>query len=205
MSDVRRALAEIEAIRGQVARATQFRGYGPATLALTGGLAVIAAVAQAALVSDPSGQPDSYLTLWVGTAILSLVLISLETVSRARRAHSTLSLSMLRSAGEEFLPALVAGALLTAVIARDSPGNLWMLPGLWQIIFSLGVFASCRLLPRPMLAVGLWYLSSGLILLARGDGEYALSPWVMGVPFGVGQILVAAVLWAGYREGHASP
>lgn len=80
-----------------------------------------------------------------------------------------------------------------------------MLPGLWQIIFSLGAFASCRLLPRPMLAAGLWYLSSGLILLARGGGEYALSPWAMGVPFGVGRILVAAVLWVGYREGHESP
>lgn len=205
MSDVRRALAEIEAIRGQVARATQFRGYGPATLALTGVLAVIAALAQAAWVGDPGMEPDSYLTLWVGTAILSLALVSLETVARARRAHSTLSPSMLRCASEEFLPALVAGSLLTAVIARDSPGNLWMLPGLWQILFSLGVFASCRLLPRPMLAVGLWYLSSGLILLARGDGAYALSPWAMGVPFGVGQILVAAVLWVGYRDGHESP
>jgi len=29
-----------------------------------------------------------------------------------------------------------------------------MLPGLWQIVFSLGVFSSCRFLPRPMLAAG---------------------------------------------------
>ncbi|MBW4051494.1 MAG: hypothetical protein HIU85_08540 [Proteobacteria bacterium] len=204
MSDVRRALAQIEAIRGQVARATQFRGYGPATLAATGVLAVMAAAAQAALVSDPREQIASYLSLWVGTAIVSLALISLETISRARRAHPTLSLPMLRSAGEEFLPALVAGSLLTVVIARGSAGDVWMLPGLWQILFSLGVFASCRLLPRPMLAVGLWYLASGLLLLARGSGEYALSPWAMGVPFGVGQSLVAAVLWLGYREAHES-
>lgn len=205
MSDVRRALAEIQAIRGQVARATQFRGYGPATLAATGVLAMLAAVVQAALVYDPQAQIDAYLRLWIGTAVVSLALISLETVSRARRAHRTLSLPMLRSASEEFLPVLVAGSLLTLVIARDSAANLWMLPGLWQILFSLGVFASCRLLPRPMLAVGLWYLSSGLMLLAHGSGEYALSPWAMGVPFGVGQMLVAAVLWLGYREAHDCP
>jgi hypothetical protein len=205
MSDVRRALAEIQAIRGQVARATQFRGYGPATLAATGVLAMICAAAQAALVPDPRTQVDAYLSLWVGTAVISLALISLETISRARRAHPTLSLAMLRSASEEFLPVLVAGSLLTMVIARDSAANLWMLPGLWQILFSLGVFASCRLLPRPMLAVGLWYLASGLMLLAHGGGEYALSPWAMGVPFGVGQILVAAVLWLGYRERHELP
>jgi hypothetical protein len=200
MRDLHRALAEIEAIRGQVARATQFRGYGPLTLAGTGVLAVIAAVTQSALVSDPTHHPAAYLKLWVSTAALSLGLIILETVSRAHRAHSTLALPMLRSAGEEFLPAIVAGLLLTVVIARDSPQNVWMLPGLWQVIFSLGVFASCRLLPRPMFAVGLWYLTSGLILLARGNGDQALSPWAMGVPFGIGQILVAVVLRFGYRE-----
>lgn len=205
MRDLRRALAEIEAIRGQVARATQFRGYGPATLAGTGVLAGIAAVAQAALISNPGDEPAAYLRLWVGTAAMSLVLISLEAISRARRAHSTLTLPMLRSAGEEFLPAIAAGTLLTIVIARGAANNLWMLPGLWQVIFSLGVFSSCRLLPRPMYAVGLWYLSCGLILLARGNGDYALSPWTMGVPFGVGQILVAAVLRFGYRQANEIP
>jgi hypothetical protein len=68
-----------------------------------------------------------------------------------------------------------------------------MLPGIWQIIFSLGVFASCRFLPRPMVAVGAWYLLTGLACLSLGDAR-AFSPWAMGIPFGVGQLLVAAVL-----------
>ncbi len=205
MRELRKALAEIEAIRGQVARATQFRGYGPVTLAGTGVLAAIAAAAQGAWVGDPEHHPGAYLTLWVATAALSLILISVETISRARRAHFTLAPTMLRSAGEEFLPAIVAGLLLTVVVARDSPQNVWMLPGLWQVIFSLGVFSSCRLLPRPMLAVGLWYLTSGLLLLARGDSGSALAPWTMGVPFGIGQLLVAAVLRFGYRETNELP
>jgi hypothetical protein len=200
MRELRKALAEIEAIREQVARATQFRGYGPVTLAGTGALAVIAAAAQEAWVDDPTHHPAAYLALWVTTAALSLILISVETISRARRAHSTFAPTMLRSAGEEFLPAIVAGLMLTVVIARDSPHAVWMLPGLWQVVFSLGVFSSCRLLPRPMFSVGLWYLTSGLILLARGDGVTALSPWEMGIPFGIGQALVAAVLGFGYRE-----
>ncbi len=126
MSDVRRALEETEAIRGQVARATQFRGYGPATLAATGVLAIVAAITQAALVSDATRQPTVYLELWLDTAALSLTLIGLETIFRVRRVHSTLSLPMLRSAGAEFLPAIVAGLLLTIVIARDSANNLYV-------------------------------------------------------------------------------
>ena len=39
MSNLDKALAEITAIRGQMARASQFRGYGPATFAITGTLA----------------------------------------------------------------------------------------------------------------------------------------------------------------------
>ena len=114
---------------------------------------------QGELVNDPSRYPAAYLKLWVATAALSLALISVEAISRTRRAHSALALPMLRSAGEEFLPAIVAGLLLTVVIARDSAQNVWMLPGLWQVLFSLGVFSSCRFLPRPMFAVGLWYLT----------------------------------------------
>ena len=202
MTDVQKALAEIETIRSHVARAMEFRGYGPVTLAGTGALAVLAAALQTALINRPALHPVEYLKLWVGTAALSLARITGETISRVRRSHSRLALPMLRSAGEEFFPAIVAGLLITVAIAHDSVRDIWMLPGLWQVIFSLGVFASCRLLPRPMFAVGLWYLTSGLVLLAHANCSCTLSPWAMGIPFGVGQVVVAAVLWFGYRETH---
>jgi len=68
-----------------------------------------------------------------------------------------------------------------------------MLPGLWQVIFSLGIFSSCRFLPRPMIIAGVWYLLSGLGCIALGDGR-ALAPWTMGLGYGAGQLLVAAIL-----------
>ena len=36
MNDLNKALGDISSIRRQVARSTEFRGYGPATLAATG-------------------------------------------------------------------------------------------------------------------------------------------------------------------------
>jgi len=68
------------------------------------------------------------------------------------------------------------------------------------MIFSLGIFASCRFLPRQMFAVGIWYLAAGLTCLMIGSGPRILSPWEMGIPFGVGQLLVAAVLQYGFGE-----
>ena len=76
-----------------------------------------------------------------------------------------------------------------------------MLPGLWQIVFSLGFFASCRLLPRPMFAVGVWYLAAGLASLAFASGAHAFSPWAMAVPFGIGQLADGrVVLYRGRPE-----
>jgi ABC-type Fe3+-siderophore transport system permease subunit len=64
---------------------------------------------------------------------------------------------------------------------------------MWQIIFGLGIFSSCRFLPRPMTAAGAWYLLTGLSCLAMG-GNRALSPWTMGISYGAGQLFVAAIL-----------
>jgi hypothetical protein len=194
MRELDRALGEITSIRRQMARATEFRGYGAATLACTGLLAVAAAVAQAYWLPDAAGHLAIYLGIWTTTAVLSASVIAVQTVNRAQRMHSGMADEMIRMAVEQFLPAAIAGSLLTVAMMRLGPSHLSLLPGLWQVIFSLGVFSSCRFLPRPMLAAGVWYLATGLICVALGDAR-ALSPWAMGVPYGAGQFLVAAILY----------
>jgi hypothetical protein len=44
-----------------------------------------------------------------------------------------------------------------------------------------------------MIAAGAWYLFTGLSCLAMG-GNRALFPWTMGISYGAGQLLVAAIL-----------
>jgi hypothetical protein len=95
----------------------------------------------------------------------------------------------------QFSPCLVAGALLLLILLRFAPESVWMLPGLWAIFFGLGIFASWRFMPHAVGWVGVFYLAAGLVCLAVAQGEAALSPWAMAVPFGVGQLLTAAVLY----------
>ena len=194
MQDLNRALTDISVIREQLARDTEFRGYGPVALAATGILALLVAGMQALWLKQPAAHVHLYVWVWVATAAVSLVVIGTETIQRSRRAHGDLAVPMLQSAVEQFLPAIVAGGLLTVALSRVAPQSLWMLPGLWQIVFSLGVFASCRFLPRPMFLVGVWYLACGLGCLALVPPEQRLSPWVMGIPFGIGQLMVARFL-----------
>src|SRR5260370_9714394 len=90
----------------------------------------------------------------------------MEVAGRSRRMHSGMADEMIRMAVEQFLPSACAGALITVVLVRSVPGAVWMLPGLWQIIFSLGVFSSCRFLPLAGAPAGAWYLVMGLTCIA---------------------------------------
>jgi hypothetical protein len=198
MHDLDKALADITAMRAQMARGTEFQGYGPITVAATGVLALLAAGAQAILIPEPAAAVFSYLALWVATAAVSVILIAIEMVARSQRIHTGLADEMIHGATEQFIPAGVAGTLLTVVLYRVGSDVLWMLPGLWQIIFSLGFFASCRVLPRPMFAVGIWYLTAGLASLVFANAEQSFSPWAMALPFGLGQLMMATIL---YRSG----
>jgi hypothetical protein len=200
MNDLYKALGDISSIRRQMANTTEFRGYGPATLATTGVFAILAAGAQALWLPDPANHISTYLSIWIATAVLSAALTGVQMYTRTRRIHSGLSNEMLRMAVEQFLPSVGAGVLVTIVLMRFVPQASWMLPGIWQIIFSLGVFSSCRFLARPMIAAGAWYLLTGLSCLSMG-GTRALSSWTMGISYGIGQLLVAAILLFSTSEG----
>ena len=203
MGELDRALADISVIRGQMARSVEFRGYGVATLALTGVFAAAAGFVQARWIPNPAQHIPQYLSLWTATATTSLAAIAWETIARTRREHLGLAQEMLLSAVEQFLPAAIAGVLLTAVLLRTAPDSLWLLPGLWQVIYALGVFASSRFLPRPMIFIGGWFLATGLVCLVRARGDNAFSPWAMAAPFCIGQFMVAAVLKFSSRGANA--
>ncbi len=193
MQDLDRALAEIGAIRSQLARSERFHGLGANAFAATGLLAVLAAAAQAA-APGVAARPFAFLGLWIAVAAVSGGVILFEMRDRSRRLHSNLADEMIAAAVVQFGPAAAAAALLTAVLAWFAPQCLWMAPGLWQIGYATGVFASCRFLPKAMALVGGWYLAAGLACIAFAQGPHAFSPWSMGLPFGIGQMLVAAVL-----------
>jgi hypothetical protein len=200
MNDLHKALGDISSMRRQMARATEFRGYGPATLATTAAFAVLASLAQALWAPRPAEHIGSYLSVWIWSALASAALIGIQMQTRSRRLHSGLADEMIRMAVEQFLPSAVAGTLITFVLVRYAPHAAWMLPGLWQVIFSLGVFSSCRFLPRPMVAAGVWYMATGLVCISFGDAR-ALSPWAMGIPYAFGQLLVAGILYFKANEG----
>ena len=203
MRDLDKALADIVAIRSQIAAGTAFRGYGPATVAATSGIALLTAILQFLWLKDPTGQPIMFFGGWVAAASLSGALIWIEMLARTRRHHSGLADAMLQQAIEQFLPAGIAGLLLAIMLWKFAPETLWMLPGLWQVLVSLGVFASVRSLPRTVAIAGAWYFVSGFVVLLLASGSHALSPWTMGLPFVIGQLLMATIIHFASGESDA--
>lgn len=193
--ELRDALTQITEIRLQMARTEVFRGYRALPVAFSGVLAIVAAGIQAVWIPDPGRTLSAYLALWIGTAVLSATAAGLEMFARSRRDSSAWRREVTWLAVEQFLPCLVVGGCLTYMLVRFAPESLWLLPGLWQLFYCLGIFASCRLLPRSTFGVAVYYLGSGLITLAWARGAHAFSPWSMGLSFGVGQLLAALILY----------
>lgn len=189
------ALRQISDIRQQMARSEVFRGYRSITVGFSGALGLAAAALQPWWVASPELNLERYLGLWLGVAAVSLTVAGIEVYWRARRTGSGLARQHTLLAVEQFLPCLVVGALLTLCIYRTAPSVAWMLPGLWSLIYGLSIFASYRLLPRQIFWVGAFYILCGCGCLVLGRGENALSPWQMGISFGGGQLLGAAILY----------
>jgi len=193
--ELRQALSQITEIRQQIVRTETFRGVRSGTVAFSGVLGIAGATVQAACIPDPVASIRVYLVLWIGIGAVGATVWGVEMVLRCRRSASSLTRGTTVLAVEQFVPCLVAGGALTWAIVSHAEESLWMLPGLWAIVFSLGVFAFCRLLPRPMFWVAAYYLASGVATLVLAQGSAALSPWAMVGTFGVGQLSAAAVLY----------
>lgn len=202
--ELREALARLGDIQQRLSDAEVYRGYRAIPVAASGLLAGVAAIAQSAWLPHPSAQPSAYLLLWSSVAALSIGLTGLCILLRDRCLASPSGRAATRRALGHLAPCLLSGALLTAVIALRSPESLALLPGLWQILFSQGIFASRRVLPRGAGGVALFYLFSGLMVLAVAQGKDALAPWAMGVPFFTGQLLAAWVLHHNSERHHES-
>jgi hypothetical protein len=188
MPDLDKALADILAIRSQIAAGTAFQGYGPSAVAATAVVALVTAVLQFLLLDDPAAHPLSFLFGWTAAAAVSAALIFVEMQARSRRHHSGLADAMVQQAVEQFLPAAIAGALLAVMLWKFAPETLWLLPGLW---------------PRNVVLVAAWYFVAGFTVLLIGSLHHTLSPWTMGLPFVIGQLLMAALLYIASEDPDA--
>ncbi len=193
MSELDPTLQDIAHLRDRLAASSRFQGFAPRLVALTGCFA-------AALGLWQHARQDDNLLAWMLLAAVCALLIGIEAVGRARKAHRAMADKMLASTLNRFLPVATAGAILGAVVLVRMPDLARVLPGLWQLLMGIGIFAMLSGLPRLMTIAGVFYFASGTVSLLLSGGAAPPTPWLMAVPFATGQLLVAAILHLGSRE-----
>lgn len=203
MNEVDRALAQIADIRAQLAASTRFKGIAPGANVLTSALSLAVATAQSIWPESLARDALQYVAVWAAVIVVSTLIVTGEAISRSRRLHGRMADAMLGAALRQILPFAEAGVIITGVICRFAPLSAWMLPGLWQILIALVGFSALTSLPRRIVWAAQWYLICGAVVLCLAGWRGSLSPWMMGVPFVVGQAGVALILHAsaGARDG----
>ncbi len=208
--EIQKALDQISEIHGHLAKTDVYRGYRAVPVAFAGVVALVVAAVQTRLAGN--GSPLSFVLCWVGVALVGAVTSGGGILYSYIRQESEFARRRTRTAVGQLLPCLVAGAIITVPMTMGGSRSIAFLPGLWAMLFSLGIFASRPYLPRIMGWIALYYLVAGAVLLALGvesrtvsgwemdltfgfDESTSLSPWGMGLTFGVGQVLSGIVLY----------
>lgn len=207
--NIHRALSDIAEIRAQLDRTESYRGFRSVAVAVSVGFLCAGAWVERVWVSDPAQTVDRYLAIWLAVAIASASLAVAEMLIRARISNNAMVAKMHWSLARQIAPAMLVGFVLTLLIAAHSLeladpaiGLMWSLPGIWSMIYGLGLFSCRKQLPPQTLGVAGYFLAAGMLLLAYGWLNRELAGWQMIASFGIGQALLAFVLFWNLERRH---
>jgi hypothetical protein len=140
-------------------------------------------------------DPLAFVRYWIVVAVLAGLVGISETAYNYVVHDQTSGRRRTRQVIGQFLPGVIAAAVISAAFLRIDLQLAALLPGVWAICFGLGVFSSRPYLPRASAWVAMLYLTMGSVLLWRVAPGAPLNPWHVGGPFGAGQLLAAGILY----------
>ncbi|MCA8957500.1 MAG: hypothetical protein KDC87_15610 [Planctomycetes bacterium] len=187
-----KALAQISEIHAQVLKSEVFRGYRAATMAITGGVAVLAAAVQSTWVRPADAV--EFVVFWVAVAAVCAVICASDLLYGCLRRQQRLGRWRSLLVVAQSMPALLVGGVVTAVLVQWH-GFASLLPGLWALFFALGIWSVRPYLPKAIGVVAAFYGMAGTWMLVQSHGVAVPAPWWMGATFGVGQLAAAGVLY----------
>ena len=182
-----RAAEDLRFIRGAMERSASFTAV-PGLGGMAMGAVALAAAA-AARASDPAGG-EAWLAVWVGAAVVAA---AVGVVAMQRKAARQ-GLSLLQGPGRRFLlglcPSILAGALLTAALARSGQHDL--LPATWLLLYGAGVVAAGAYSHHVVPLTGAAFLLAGAAALAAPP---AWGDALMAAGFGGIHLVSGFVVW----------
>ena len=133
------------------------------------GLAIIGVTAiGAGLLAQTRPTARHWLAVWIVEAVVSMVIGVVSTGWKARVTQQPLVSATMRKFALSFAPAILAGAVLTAVLGTTTPGGV--LPGLWLLLYGAGVTAAGAFSVPLLPIMGFCFMAIGVICVAGPVG-----------------------------------
>ena len=176
----RRAADNLRFIRDTMERAGSFTavpGWGGVSIGIS---------ALAAGVLSWSRPPERQFVIWVCEAILALAIAAVAVRLKSARLALSLQSRAARRALLSFIPPLLAGAVLTAVLYQLRTFSV--LPGCWLLLYGAAVVTGGAFSVRIVPVMGLCFMFAGTLCLlapaAWGDAFLMLGFGGLHVVFG---------------------
>jgi hypothetical protein len=169
-----RALDNLQFIRSTMERAGSFTavpGWGMIAVGVTALAATWLAARQAFAAN--------WLAVWLGEAVIGVVVGGAAMVLKARAANDPLLSGPGRRFGLSFLPPIVVGALLT--IALHGAGLFSLMPGMWLLLYGTAVATAGAFSVPIVPLMGACFMVLGAGALFAPPGWW---PWFMAAGFG---------------------
>jgi hypothetical protein len=194
---VRNALDQLDQIHDQLTRSEVYRGFRVPAVMVVGVLAFIAAAGQQFIPAATTRT--GFVAYWVAVAGVCGLLGTATAVHLYSTREDAFARRRTRRVLAQFAPCILGGATVTVAVGRV-PEFVAFLPGLWGMIFGLGIIATRPHLPSGIGLIGLGYVTAGAAFLLRATPNEDPSGWAVGFEFGVGHLLTAFVLWRDAQE-----
>ena len=191
--ELNKALSQLTEIHDHLSKSQTYRGITSLPVAIAGLFALIAASAQQYFVEENS--PDQFVIYWSSVALITLFItigvVLYKYFYRESNYHRKLTLKVVG----QFFPSIVAGFIVSIALSSQSREFIPFLPGIWTLLFALGILAARPYLPRLLNWVTFFFFCASIQLFLMAPSGESLSPWGMGLSFGIGLILSSILLF----------
>jgi hypothetical protein len=154
-----------------------------------GGVGMGAVALVAAAVAVRTSTPREWLAVWIGAAVLAVLVGLAATVRKARHAGLPLGSRPARKFALGLAPPLAAGALLTLALHRA--GETALLPAVWLLLYGVAVVTGGAFSVRIVPVMGLCFLALGGVALfaPAAWGNLFLAAGFGGLHVGFGALI----------------
>jgi hypothetical protein len=153
-----RAMDNLRFIRETMEAAATFTAVSGWGTVLIGATAI-----GAALLSAATHSPTRWVFIWLCEACLSMAISIYTMALKARAAQLPLWSEPARKIVFSFAPPMMVGALLTLLFYER--GLLSLLPGVWMLLYGVGVIAAGTFSVRIVPVMGVAFMVVGVVAL----------------------------------------